>query len=262
MIVFQNRDVDGAAQLWIKSLAQGDPLQITFFEDEAERPCWSPKGDEILFNRRGGIWSVPPLGGQPRPLIQPGSNPSFSRDGEHVVYETPDWGIWLTNADGGTPRWLASRALPWPATPALSPDAERIAYFQSDDGGPSGDFWVISTSGGTPRRLTFDSSFGGRPVWTPDGRFIIFSSMRHGSENLWRVPASGGAPETVTFGAGQDGDPAVSPDGKRLIYTNTRTAYALMLRDAVTGNETEPAGATGAMDFPRFSHQGDRIAFF
>ena len=35
------------------------------------------KGDQILFNRRGEIWSVPPLGGQPRPLIQPGSNPSF-----------------------------------------------------------------------------------------------------------------------------------------------------------------------------------------
>jgi Tol biopolymer transport system component len=86
--------------------------------------------------------------------------------------------------------------------------------------------------------------------------------MRHGSENLWRVPASGGAPEPVTFGAGQDGDPAVSPDGKRLIYTNTRTAYALMLRDAVTGSEIELLERRAPLDWPRFSHQGDRIAFF
>jgi eukaryotic-like serine/threonine-protein kinase len=262
MVAFQNSDVSGVPQVWLKSLAQSDPLPVTTLEQGATRPCWSPKGDQILFNHRGSIWTVPPLGGQPRPLIEKASNPSFSRDGEHVAYETPDRGIWLASADSSNPRRIAVRRHTFEATPALSPDGQAIAYFESDDGGPMGDFWIVSASAGAPRRLTFDNSHSGKVIWTPDGRFIIFSSMRHGSENLWRVPAKGGSPEPVTFGAGQDRDPALSPNGKQLIYTNTRAAFVLMLLDPATGRETELLERRSAIDLPRFSHQGDRIVFF
>src|SRR5262249_11962727 len=147
---------------------------------------------------------------------------------QSLGYETADRGIWVADADGSTARRIAVRRHNFDSTPALSPNGQTVVYFESDDGGPMGDFWIGSTSGGAPRRLTYDNSHVGRATWTPDGRFIIFSSMRHGSENLWRVPVNGGAPQSVTFGAGQDRDPAVSPDGKQLVYTNTRAAFVLM----------------------------------
>jgi eukaryotic-like serine/threonine-protein kinase len=260
-IVFQYGDAKDIPQLWLKNLAQGDPLPITSLELGATRPCWSPKGDQILFNHRGAIWSVPPLGGQPRLLIQQANNPSLSADGELVAYDGPERGIWLAKADGSDPRRVAVRRFIWPGTPAVSPNSQTIVFFDSEEG-PMGDYWVVSASGGTPRRLTFDSSLGGRPVWTPDGRFIMLSSMRRGSETLWRVPAGGGEPEPVTLGAGQDREPAVSPDGNSLVYTNIRVAYALMLRDPVTGQQTQLLERRSPVDLPRFSPQGDRIAFF
>ena len=262
MVAFQNSDISGVPQIWLKSLARGDPLPVTTLDHGATRPCWSPKGNQVLFNHRGSIWTVPPLGGQPRLLIEQASNPSFSRDGEHLAYETPDRGIWLANADGSSSRRIAVRRHNFDATPALSPDGQAVAYFESDDGGPMGDFWIISTSGGGPRRLTFDNSHSGKAIWAPDGRFIIFSSMRHGSETLWRVPARGGPPEPVTFGAGQDRDPTLSQDGKQLVFTNTRAAFVLILLDPATGRETELLERRSAIDLPRFSHQGDRIVFF
>ena len=65
-------------QIWIKNLAQGDPLQITSGDAHASHPTWSPNNDQIVFARRGqGLWSVPPLGGTPRRLLEFGENPNF-----------------------------------------------------------------------------------------------------------------------------------------------------------------------------------------
>src|SRR4029453_12143053 len=48
MVAFAAADVDGVSQIWIKNLAQGDPIKITSGSEPAERPRWSPKNDQIL----------------------------------------------------------------------------------------------------------------------------------------------------------------------------------------------------------------------
>lgn len=50
---------------------------------------------------------------------------------------------------------------------------------------------MIRAAGGQPRRLTSDTREGGASVWTPDGRYILFSSARRGSRTLWRVSGDG-----------------------------------------------------------------------
>ena len=60
MIAFLNT-TNGSPQVWIKNLAQGEPIQITTGNIPAVQPHWSPKNDQIVFSRPGqGIWSVPP----------------------------------------------------------------------------------------------------------------------------------------------------------------------------------------------------------
>src|SRR5688572_17332664 len=57
-------DAGGTPQLWVKNLATGDPIQITFGDLSVVRPRWSAQGDRIIFSHRGGgLWFVPPLGG-------------------------------------------------------------------------------------------------------------------------------------------------------------------------------------------------------
>jgi len=270
-------DVDGVPQIWVKNLATGDPIRITSGAQGASFPRWSPKNDQIIFNGLSkwgeqdepqGIWSVPPLGGERRQIVDKGGNASFSWDGERIVFER-DNEIWTAHANGSDQHQVegithtASEGV-W--GPVFSPDGRWIAYFKyvAEAGRIGADIWLIPPSGGTPRRLTFDVSWeGGPPVWTPDSRAIVFPSMRAGALTLWRFALDGGTPEPVTTGAGEDNHPDISRDGRKLIYTNRRTSYALMLLDTASGEQrqlVERRGSIGLGD-SAFSPAGDRIAF-
>jgi serine/threonine protein kinase/Tol biopolymer transport system component len=268
MIAFLN-EVDGVSQVWVKNLAQGDPIQITFGEPPVYRPRWSPDNDQIVFGRGTkaylqDIWSVPPLGGTPRLLIEGGRNPNWSWDGGRLVYEKGD-DVWTARADGSEQRKLEGvppvDILLAHRMPAFSRDGSQIAFFQPRKG-PAGDIWVIPAAGGQARQVTFDDAVSSAPVWLADDRYIVYSSQRAGSTTLWKVPASGGRPEPVLISPGEDTDPEVSRDGTKLIYTNAHHSYAITLLNPATKQSRELwEGRTMYCD-PSFSPQGDKIAFF
>ena len=111
------------------------------------------------------------------------------------------------------------------------------------------------------------------PCWTPDGRFIVFSSAyRGGGINVWRVPVTReGAPvgpaEPVTTGAGQDVDPVVSPDGSRLAFAVFRQNAEIwrLPVDPATGRASGAPrrliGGTREQSRGAWSPDGKRIAF-
>ena len=259
-------DSHDTPQVWVKPLGEGEPVQITSGETAAARPRWSPKGDLIVFERRrAGIWAVPPLGGPPRQILDRGGCASFFPDGERLVFDRGAE-LWVARADGsdahrveGVPDNFYSFYLSRCA--AVSPDGEWLAYFQPQ-WGQHGDYWIIPASGGAPRRLTFDVSFGGGVVFARDGRSVIVSSGRAGSQTLWRVPTSGGAPEPVTTGAGEDFEPELSADGRTLVYSNVKNEHAIMLLDTKTGAEREVMARRAHSNGAMFSPDGRRIAFF
>jgi Tol biopolymer transport system component/DNA-binding winged helix-turn-helix (wHTH) protein len=261
-------DVAGVPQVWIKRLGGGEPVQITSGDIPASHPRWSPRNDEILFS--GGtasqsIWSVPPFGGLAATLLIEGAyNASWSSDGNRLVFEMNDE-IWTANADGtnrqrvdGVPR---VDLLIMPREPSFSPDGSQIAFFQPDDG-PMGDIWVIPSTGGQAKRLTFDNHLGGGLVWTPHGDYIVFSSQRGGSKTLWKIHRSGGSPKPVLNSPGEDTNPDISSDGGKLIYATTRNHWVLTIKDVASGRIQELKESRTDMFSPSFSPQGDKIAFF
>jgi Tol biopolymer transport system component len=276
MVAFVD-DVDGVPQVFVKNLATGDPIRITSGVLGASFPRWSPKNDQIIFNglskwgdldETQGIWSVPPLGGERRQIVDKGENASFSWDGERIVFER-DNEIWTARANGSDPHRVEG-IVHTPSEsvwcPTFSPDSRWIAYFKyvAEAGKIGADVWLTPTAGGTPHRLTFDVSWEGGPLaWTPDSRAIVFPSKRAGALTLWRFALDGGPPEPVTTGAGEDNHPDISRDRRKLIYTNRRTSYALMLLDTATGEQRqllERRDMIGLSD-AAFSPLGDRIAF-
>jgi Tol biopolymer transport system component len=148
-----------------------------------------------------------------------------------------------------------------PMAPALSPDGSTIVYFHAQLG-PNGDFWTIPAAGGTPTRLTSDLREGGWPVWTADGRSVVFSSARAGSRTLWQIPASGGEPVALTVGAGEDDQPDISGDGRHVAYTNIRNRWDLRVRDLASGEERSVLERSIEMLFPMFSPDGTRLVYF
>jgi len=269
------RDADGVPQVWVKTLAGGEPQQITRGLQPASRPRWSPKGDQILYvllsapntpegYPSGDLWLVSPEGGVPQRLITDGVNPSWSGDGAHLVFERRA-DLWMANADGTGQRkienlppmdlFLSQRR------PSLSPDGTLIAFFQNEPAVPWGDIWIIPSEGGVARRLTSDSSRWGGLTWTPDSRFIVFSSERGGSMTLWKVPVAAGKPEPVLSSPGEDTDPEISRDGRKLIYTNTRSTHSVMITDPASGKSEEIYSSPTRKAAAYFSPRGDMIAF-
>ncbi len=85
---------------------------------------------------------------------------------------------------------------------ALSPDERRVAVQFSEEGPP--DLWTIDLARGVATRVTFDPASDGDPVWSPDGRELLFSSSREGPSRLYRKALQGNAPESP-LGEGLDG---------------------------------------------------------
>ena len=139
MVAFSSGTDGNTDHIWVKNLAQGDPIQLTFGDARAIRPTWSPQGNQIVFGRPGeGLWSIAPLGGQPRRLIDAGRRPRFSADGRRLVFLRGDE-IWIANADGSQPRRVLSA--PTCSLPRCLQTASQSPSFK-----PTPDRWVTCGS--------------------------------------------------------------------------------------------------------------------
>ena len=85
--------------------------------------------------------------------------------------------------------------------------------------------FVLSADGGTPRQVTKGDFDHGTPVWTKDGRSLIFSAnLREGGEyeprnsEVYRVFTTDGKIEVLTHRKGPDFSPRISPSGDRIAY--------------------------------------------
>src|SRR5262245_3154849 len=77
-------------------------------------------------------------------------------------------------------------------TPDISPDGKTIAFSYL------GDIWTVEAIGGVARPVTQHLAHDLRPCFSPDGRWIAFSSNRHGSYDVFVVSSRGGKPRRLT----------------------------------------------------------------
>ncbi|MBV8842793.1 MAG: PD40 domain-containing protein [Bryobacterales bacterium] len=98
-------------------------------------------------------------------------------------------------------------------SPTLSPDASRLALTSG------GDVWVYELGRGSMMRLTFGGGYG-NPVWTADGRYIVFRAAR----GMWWTRADGtGQPQPMTRSDYQQIPWSFSADGKRLAFVEGKS---------------------------------------
>ncbi len=136
--------------------------------------------------------------------------------------------LWTASTNGGT----AVRLTAHPGLelfPKFSPDGKWIAFTGQYDGDEQ--VYVVPSTGGVPKQLTFYPAKGPLPArwgfdnqvygWTPDGKSILFRSMREGwsvaQSRLFTVSVDGGLPEALPMPASGAGD--FSADGKQLVYS-------------------------------------------
>jgi DNA-binding winged helix-turn-helix (wHTH) protein/Tol biopolymer transport system component len=223
-------------------------------------------GELQCLDARSGTW-YPHLGGIYAGAVE------YSRDGQYVVYSTPEGELWVRRADGSRPVQLI-RAPMEAAIGRWSPDGRVIAFSAKGMPDQPWSIYLVDAAGGSVRPACPRQCSAMDLAWMPDGKRIVFSAPitsnpnvgprgLHAENNYLRlVDVATGA---VANFPGSEGyhSPRISPDGS--------TVAAL---DFVAGNELAiyvlsegvwkklPHPGPGAVSWPSWSHDGQSIWYY
>jgi len=260
MLVFIRGDYTffGPGQVYVKILPDGRPVQLTNDSLDKMSPVFSPDGASIAYTTVDSqldcdTWIVPTLGGEPQP--------------------------WLRNASGlvwaGPQQVMFSKIRKPPHMGIVAAEESRVGerdvYVPAEEPGmahrsyPSPDRkWALLVEMDrdhvwTPCRLVpMDGSSRGRQVgplgaactfaaWSPDGRWMYFTSDAGGLNHIWRQRFPDGQPQQITAGPTEEEGIAMAPDGRSFVTAVALENVSVWLHDArgerqisLEGNATEP----------------------
>lgn len=217
-----------------------------------DRECPAP-----LDRSHGYVWPVGhleiytsrPDGSDLRQLTDNGAynaEATVSWDGKRIIFTSTrdgDIDLYSMNVDGGDVRRLTNR-IGYDGGAWFSPDGKQIVWRAGypKTAADTADYqsllsqrmvrpsrvevWVANADGTNPRQITSLGGANFAPVFTPDGRKIIFSSNyenpRSGAFDLYLINVDGSGLEKVTTQPDFDSFPMFSYDGKRLVWASNR----------------------------------------
>lgn len=171
---------------------------VSWDAGDAEIMTVNPDTDEIVNLTSNPAWDV---------------SPSWSPDGSQIAFFSTRSGyreLYLMDRDGRNVQRITSQELPLNTalpTPAVwSPDGTRLAFtvMYNRNGDTiydlNSEIMVVDRDGRQLMRLTNTTSRELRPLWTPDGEHIIFSSDRGGRWNLYQMRADGSEQRMIDIG--------------------------------------------------------------
>ena len=128
-----------------------------------------------------------------------------------------------------------------------------------------GDIWIANEDGSGARRLTDNVAREVYPRFSPNGKWIAFSSDREGNYDVYVVPAEGGKPRQLTFNSASDSVVGWTPDGKRIIFASSRDkgvfpGVTTLWEISVDGGMEQPI-ETDWGSWASYSPDGSKLAF-
>ena len=85
--------------------------------------------------------------------------------------------------------------------------------------------FIVNAAGGTAKQLTFSDASHYHPIFTPDGKRIIYVSNAHNHYTIWMMNADGSKKTQLTNHIGAHFEPSLSRDGKKLVFSSDRSDH-------------------------------------
>jgi serine/threonine protein kinase/Tol biopolymer transport system component len=150
----------------------------------------------------------------------------------------------------------------------LSPDDKSIAFDRSEDA--NSDVWTMDLTRGVPSKITFAPIPDRLPLWSPDGRRILWSSRRNGVQDLYVKAANGTGQDEKLIAMGSPFGMATDWSRDELVLYHLqggKTGQDLWIAPQRTGASSEPQKPFAYLDsnfneaFGAFSPDGHWIAY-
>jgi tricorn protease len=234
--------------IWICHADGTNNRRFTTNDGPDYAPMWSPDGKTLYYvsdvagppGTPANIVKQPVAGGEPQAVTfhkdESVRRARISRNGEWIVYECGA-DLWIVSTRSGAPRKLAIEVF---ADDRTNP--ERTVTYTSgmSEFAVSNDDWAIAIvvhgeifcmprGGGKAKRLTNSPAYDHSPVWSPDGRKLIFLSDQNGHEDIYLLESAepdnpsiikANSFKTTQLTKTPDAEQGIgfSPDGKKISF--------------------------------------------
>jgi Tol biopolymer transport system component len=176
-------------ELYVMDIDGSDVRQVT---DATQSPRWSPDGKKIVFALHGSIRMVDVEGGEVE-VVLAGGNPAKGEPCE---------------AGGFPGGW--------------SPDGQRITYYSADAIHGVSHVCIVDVDGSNVTVVPRTLGYHAEPIWSPDGRYLTFRSIRGGNHDVYTYDLETGVERRLTDDPATDLEPNWSPDGEWIVFGSGR----------------------------------------
>jgi len=124
-----------------------------------------------------------------------------------------------------------------------------------------GDIWTADETGQNVRRLTVHKARDVYPRFSPDGKWIAFSSDRQGNLDVFIIPSEGGAAKQLTFHSADDTVQGWTPDSRAVLFSSNRGEDFMgkLYTVSIDGGMERSAGADMGV-YGTYSPDGKKLA--
>jgi len=259
----------GPGQIYVKTLPDGEPVQLTNDTLDKMSPVFSPDGSRVAYTTvnsefQWDTWMVPVHGGEPQMMLKNASGLVWTGPGR-IMFSEMRTGVHMAVVTSEESR-TAQRDVYVPADEpdmahrsSLSPDGKWVLVVEMDidhlwepcrlvpaDGSSSGQ--KVGPQGGG---CTF-------AAWSPDGKWMYFTSNAVSANHIWRQRFPDGKPEQITAGPTAEEGIAMAPDGRSFVTAVSTLGASLWLHDS-SGDRQISLEGNGAN--PVFTPDGSKLLY-
>jgi len=284
-------DREGRMDVWLTQVGTGQFANLTrgsmpeLVNPSVRTLGFSPDGTLVTFWARKSspgaaeisIWSVPLLGGAPRPYLEGVAEFDWSADGTRLAYHTPGPGdpTFVRQPGSAEPRHLLTAAEGLHSHfPLWSPDQTFLVFVQGSLPDRL-DLWRIPAAGGIPERITHHDAQLSHPVFV-DGQTLLYLMTDPDGSGPWiqSLDVETGVERRLTSGLDRFTSLSASADGRRIVATRATpktTLWRVPLQATgvemsraeriplTTGNSSVPRLGAEALFYVSTSGSGDGL---